>query len=215
MGTARITVPLSCRSAEGELQPGIRGGIVAQAGAFSLMPNLQGGQAAVSVSRVNLKTRVRPERTRHSARIHDNLVHQPLDRALTLYTQGAVSLLNNQFITDFSGISDQMELNAGAVLVLNSNQLITQLFFTQAGVQEINRNNLAPDILLFNDNQTVLGSSGQCMTCQAIFSDDLSFSGNQSEVQNSTASLIINTLLQGQTVRATNNRLIDPERVVG
>lgn len=54
----------------------------------------------------------------HAAYIHDNIVHQPVGRALTLGALGPVSVLDNRFHTALAGPGN-LDTLVGAVLLLN------------------------------------------------------------------------------------------------
>lgn len=215
-----------------QLQPGIRGGIVIRlAMARSLVdllgPRLSTGTganstgfttSAVFTNRVFAAAASRAGsllKGRIAARIHDNLVEQPVGRALQLAAFGPLSVLDNQLNTDFSGLA-QMDPIAGAVLIANLGRSI----FTVAGSQFSTSTGAAATAaaalqlpngnVLFNNNQTALGFAGTCLTSQVILSgDDIGFDGNQSDILLAPV-LRINTLLLAPTVRASDNRLKEP-----
>jgi hypothetical protein len=167
-----------------------------------------------------------------AVRLHDNRVHQPLGRALTvMLSLGPISILNNQWVTDFSlaagavigrsttsvqpkaviGASVVSNLftiarSAGVVFVFNLGQIT--LGSGQVGANASTAT--ATGSTMFNNNQVRLGSAGQSVVAQALVSlDDMSYLGNQADV-GAGAALAANTLLAAMTVRAANNRLQEP-----
>jgi hypothetical protein len=135
----------------------------------------------------------------HAARLHNNIVHQPMGQALFIRPLGPVSICDNRFVTDISGPSDG-EGEAGTLQVLS----VTSLSF-------------GAELILFNSNQSWLGQRARSRTLQRILSDgDISFNGNQSialtqgQVVPDISSQFTNTSLNGQTIRATDNRFKEP-----
>jgi hypothetical protein len=213
-------------------KPGIRGGIVLTMTTSILMPSfLDPTNTATGIARVVSAL------GGYAARLHDNPVKQPFGQALRMFAIGPVSVVNNQFVVDFSAFS-LLDLFAGTVLIMNLGRPIQYLIDNGQTVTLKKR----PDSLfwfptgntLFNNNQTKLMFSCQSFTSQMIVTgDDLKFSSNQSEVimefnqsqQNSppfslndngistpfiNRPLKINTVLLANTVQADNNRLAEP-----
>ncbi len=169
------------------LQPGQRGGIVLVAASFGL-DEVLGNRLK------NLDT------GRYACRIHDNVVHQPVGQALRILAIGPVSICANRFHTALSGDSIS-ELLAGALLVVNLG----------------GSSRLPAGLTLFNDNQTRLGPASECFTTEIIWSgDDLGYDGNQTRALTQgipltdSISLFVNSLLLGDTLRATNSRFKEP-----
>lgn len=92
-------------NADADMEPGRRGGIVLLASSFSVLDRIT-RQGSLDLS------------GKPAARIHDNVVDQPAGQALMLAAFGPVSVLNNYFNTEFSGIGF-LERLVGAVLILN------------------------------------------------------------------------------------------------
>jgi hypothetical protein len=173
---------------------------------------------------------------RQALRVHDNLVHQPVGRALTVMAMGPVSIADNQLATEFavplrsvqtgSVIATTNFSNTKRVSLANASPswlsaatdagtvLILNLGVTEA-FQSANRKagSLPPlptGSTLFNDNQVRLAFGGQILLSVAVLAlDDISFDANQLEVL-SEISLAVNSVLFGVTARAGNNRLQEP-----
>jgi len=158
-----------------------------------------------------------------AARIYDNIIDQPAGRALSLTAVGAISITNNHFNSELSGV-DFLEQFIGAVFILNVgglNQTPTPQSnpSTRATIAASNftRNpgsdqHLPNGNILFNSNQSRLGFSNSSLTCQLIATaDDLGFNSNQSDALGKGLSvdfgtLLINTFLIGLTLRASDSR---------
>ncbi len=131
---------------------------------------------------------------RQAARVHDNIIEQPVGRALTITALGPVSVVNNQFNTDFPG-TEGADIVAGTVAILNLGQ------YPSAGAYLA----LPSGNILFSNNQICL-TYARCLFSLAVSTkDDLVFRGNQSDVLGGLV-LPCNTLLQSLTVRASDNR---------
>ena len=169
---------------EADLERGIRGGIVLMAAAFGI-------EDLFTPQTFGLDT------GQHAARIHDNVVQQPAGQALRLLAIGPVSVCNNRFNAGISG-PEVFERLAGAVLMMNAG----------------NGQRLPAGTTLFNSNQSRLGAESASMTSQLIWTiDDLGFDANQSlaltdgMALTETISFLINTVLFGATLRASDSRL--------
>ncbi len=136
---------------------------------------------------------------RPAARIHDNVVEQPLGQALRLAAVGPVSVCDNRFASERSG-PRAAEALAGTVMVLNLG----------------GSSRLPAGTTLFDDNQTRLGPDGSSLTAQAIVTrDDLGYDANQSNALAGLAflgsnPLFVNALLIAETLRATSSRFKEP-----
>ena len=173
---------------------------------------------------------------KQALRVHDNLVHQPVGRALTALAMGPVSVADNQLVTEFAASlssvqtgsavattdfssTKQLSLSAsstswlsaatdaGTVLIINLG--VTEAF-QSAGRKTPGLPSLPTGSTLFNDNQVRLAVAGQILLSVAILAlDDISFDANQLEVL-SEIGLAANSLLFGVTTRAGSNRLQEP-----
>ncbi len=213
------------RTAAGtELRQGLWGGVVLLfAAAFSIAGQTADRERAVVSSG-------------HAARIHDNVVDQPVGRALTMGAFGPVSVVNNRFSSACSG-PEQLDKLVGAVLIVNLGglQCVAQAQIALAQTKAVETKHqlfarkVEPDLsgilqphplfpsgnTLFNDNQTRVGPDSRSSISQLILTlDDLGFGGNQSEMLVSFPASLreyrqvlgINTLLGGTTLRASHNR---------
>ncbi|GAB4424611.1 MAG: hypothetical protein OHK0039_41850 [Bacteroidia bacterium] len=144
-----------------------------------------------------------------AAKIHDNIVVQPLGQALYLRALGPVSIVGNQFTSHEMDLGHPLSLIAGAVLVFNLgiSKDLMRMSIVPALRQLANLNPkentqaqaiaaaqrmivllqyLPSGNVLFANNQTTLDLRNQeidlCLSAQLIASlDDIGFSGNQSE----------------------------------
>jgi hypothetical protein len=177
------------------LEGGFRGGIVLSASSI--------GTAEVIA---------RPEKGfdtgRHAARVHDNIVCQPVGQALRLLALGPTSMNNNRFVSDGHG-PETIESLAGVVFVLtigNSFRIGDPAIPTR----------LPAGLTLFNSNQSRMGGGGTSLAQLIMTLQDLGFDGNQCDVMTDDAArtdnvlLTINTFLVGNTLRATGSRFIEP-----
>ncbi len=163
---------------------GIRGGIVMNVSSFSI-------SELTSISQT-------------AARIHDNVVDQPIGQALQIRALGPVSILNNCFSSELSG-TEIMDLFAGAVLIINLGSIYNP---EHSDFTHLSQVNMRPPngSILFNNNQTRIGFKNSSLNSQIIITnDDIGFNGNQSECL-SIGSTRKNTSLYGVTVRASDNR---------
>ncbi len=173
---------------------------------------------------------------KQALRVHDNMVHQPVGRALAVLAMGPVSIADNQLVTEFAvplrsvqtgsvvattnfSSTKRVSLDssnpswlsaatdAGTVLVINLG--VTEAF-QSAGQKNRGLPPLPTGSTLFNDNQVRLAVGGQILLSVAILAlDDISFDANQLEVL-SEISLAVNSVLFGITARAGSNRLQEP-----
>jgi hypothetical protein len=135
----------------------------------------------------------RQRMNRQAARLNDNLIEQPVGRALTMLALGPVAVLGNQLYTD-SAAQDLVGLLAGVSLVYNL-----------GGVRLGAGQDLSQANLMYNDNQAALGYGPGCLTAQLLVSaGDLSFCNNQSTIP---LGVRTNTFLLASSVRAIGNRL--------
>jgi hypothetical protein len=218
----------------GSLTAGKRGGIVLGASSLPALAQLSATSTAVT-SIVGVTNTIPQLLGRPAARVHDNIVNQPAGQALTLLALGPVSVVNNYLNSELSGI-EKLEPFVGAVFILNLGGLNrvgspgisgaiasigaltgTTSFTTAASL--LARSNKADLRLpngnvLFNNNQTRLGSQNTSVVSQLIFSaDDIGFDGNQSDdlggrrlSEKVKATFAINTLLWAATLRANDTR---------
>jgi Carboxypeptidase regulatory-like domain/Right handed beta helix region len=223
---------------------GKRGGIVLTASSFPALAQLSAASTAVT-SIVGVTDTTPQLLGRPAARVHDNIVNQPAGQALTLLALGPVSVVNNYLNSELSGI-EKLELLVGAVFILNLGGLNrvgnpgisgaiasigaltgTTSFTTAASYFARSPNadlRLPNGNVLFNNNQTRLGSQNTSVVSQLIFSaDDIGFDGNQSDdlggirfSEKVKTTLAINTLLWAATLRANDTRfkeVLEPEEL--
>jgi hypothetical protein len=185
-----------------DLQPGVRGGIVL--GIVSSLPVLD----HLAQRKATLY------RSAFAVRVHDNVVEQPAGQALRIMGVGPVSVLGNRFASQLSG-ADDPELPVAAVMIRNlgdvsgSRSGVAKASFGRTmGVAAFatTTSGSAGGNVLFNDNQTWVDPLNQsAVSIMIVSQDDIGFDGNQSDNLNDD-SLIVNTLLSGSTLRATDNR---------
>ena len=165
-----------------DLETGQRGGIVARVSSISLLEFL--------VERNRSLTSGRP-----AGRVHDNIVRQPVGQALRILSIGAFSACNNHLNAERMG-TDIWERLAGSLAILNL-----------GGERPLPNGNT-----LFNGNQVRLGSDSESYAAQLIWTrDDLGYDANQSDALHGGLkigqfSLMVNSILIGATVRASDNR---------
>ncbi|MEL6655221.1 MAG: right-handed parallel beta-helix repeat-containing protein [Bacteroidota bacterium] len=148
-----------------------------------------------------------------AAKIHDNIVVQPLGQALYLMAFGPVTIVGNQFTSHEIDLGHPLSLVAGAVLVVNLGvskdvaRFALEPSLRQLGnlkPQQKNNNELAAANLfllllqylpsgsvMFANNQTTLDMRNLeidlALSAQAIVSlDDISYTANQSECKGVT-----------------------------
>lgn len=202
---------------DADMEQGIRGGIVVRALALRILSLIRARRSPISMGGM------------FAARVHDNVVDQPVGQALRIWSWGPVSILDNRFNSEFAG-PGTFDQSAGAVFVFNMG-MVSAGEMRQAKAKDSSNNFTRPQgatqflpgsDTLFNNNQTRLGSNNNIATSQLIVSrGDLGFDGNQSEVWGigimAPNELILptNTILCGTTLRATDSRFwepMDPER---
>ncbi len=201
-----------------EFRDGIRGGIIIVR--VSVPPK----QAEI-LNQESLLSYGKP-----AARVHDNVVDQPVGKALTIRANGPLSILNNQFNSELSEPGDST-LKIGTVKIINVNIDYQAYRSTAASNSEtLSTGYLFPGVYasrvirqvpkcntLFNNNQTRMGLENKSHISQVIISsDDIGFDGNQSDdigegfsitlPDFSRVDLVINTILIAPTLRATDNR---------
>ena len=98
--------PFSPSGIPPNLEFGIRGGIVLFVASIGIIEAFGESQKI-------------PDLKMHAARIHDNIVHQPVGHALRLFGLGATSICDNRFISDLSG-PEELEKQVGLVYVLTT-----------------------------------------------------------------------------------------------
>ncbi len=162
-----------------------------------------------------------------AARLYDNRIEQPVGQALGLVAMGAISINNNYFKSERSGVRffDQL---VGGVSILNFGGLdrmgkqtaktVTNKTFVEKAATHFTRHSQSHTCLpngntLFNNNQTYLGLANTSFISQFIVSaDDIGFDSNQSDALGRGLQLsdkirfTINTWVWGATLRANSNR---------
>lgn len=164
-------------------------------------------------------------------RVHDNRVEQPVGRALTAFAFGPVSVGNNHFNSEYTGLFGFLDTFVGGVLLVNLggiHRLLARTFAkylntststasgtdaagglyrvkgTYLGVAE---QALPGGETLFNDNYIRLGLDNRSLTSQVLASlDDLGYSANTAAVYRGDP-FFANAIVVGDTVRATASRL--------
>lgn len=163
-------------------------------------------------------------------RVHDNRVDQPAGRALTAYAFGPVSVANNHFNSEYSGLAGIADAFVGGVLLFNfggmhrlllrlsgdlfaapaTGQLVGGDISVSAGkahFRALAEAGLPGGETLFNDNYIRVGVNNRGIVAQAIASlDDLGYAANTSAVYRGDR-FFGNALLLGDSVRATASRL--------
>jgi uncharacterized protein DUF6519 len=162
-----------------------------------------------------------------AAAVHGNLVVAPLGRALTLLGRGPMMVTDNRLIAREASAETAVAENSGRAVLIHST--------SSASVQTINLRLIQPDVastpdvgpilqwsqpalgsldscVLFADNQvqidSVLGSERTVV--QIASDDDVAFHDNQVRCLAGTPNLWVNTILYGNTVRATGNGIFEP-----
>ena len=201
----------------GDVDPnaGWRGGIVIQSASPAYMSALHSHPTEL------------PATSNIVARVHDNVVDQPLGRALTITALGPVSIVSNQFNTHRAAHTGGWDLAASAVFVLNyggfwqgsftANVKEQLLFALYARLHNIDKR-WPPGSVLFNSNRTRFGGSkAVSFSSQFIQANDVGFSGNQSDMQEDVDQTDhdtqyfgrFNTVVWGLTVRASDSRFTE------
>jgi hypothetical protein len=128
-------------------------------------------------------------------RVHDNIVQQPMGRALTAIGAGPISVVANHLSAERTG-TETLDRMAGAALV-----------FSLSGI-----GNLPSGGCLVNSNQITLGPDSSAFVAVALAAtEDIGLDGNQIDAMQiglvtPNASAMLNTLLFAGTARATANR---------
>jgi hypothetical protein len=162
-------------------------------------------------------------------RVHDNRIEQPVGRALTAFAFGPVSVGNNHFNSELTGLHGFIDTFVGGVLLVNlggihrllarvlGKYLDTPPLTSGAGTSFYGDGKkryvtaaeqaLPGGETLFNDNYIRLGQNNRSLTSQVLGSlDDLGYSANTSSVYRSDP-FFANALVLGDSVRATASRL--------
>ncbi len=132
-------------------------------------------------------------------RVHDNVVQQPMGRAMTILAAGPVSIVANHLTAERTG-TEPLDRMAGALLILSL-----------SGVGR-----LPSGGCMINSNQISLGPDSDAMIALAVAAaEDLGFDANQVDALQSGLTLgnlivMMNTLIFAQTARATGNRFREP-----
>jgi hypothetical protein len=139
-----------------------------------------------------------PAAGKPALRLHDNVVEQPMGRALTVLAAGPVSIQGN-FLAAERTLPLALDRLAGVMLLLS---------FSGVG-------RLPQGGCLVTDNQIRLGHASDAFVAVALAAaGDIGFDSNQCDAFHSglaveNAVLTLNTLVIAATARATGNRLID------
>lgn len=161
-------------------------------------------------------------------RVHDNRIDQPAGRALTAYAFGPVSVANNHFNSEYSGLFGIADAFVGGVLVFNfggMHRLLVRLLGAFVGrtfgvkvgngkgkraaapFRTLAEAGLPGGETLFNDNYVRLGLPNRGIVSQVVASlDDLGYASNTGAVYRGDR-FFSNALVFGDSVRATSSRL--------
>jgi hypothetical protein len=146
--------------------------------------------------------------------VHDNRVDQPAGRALTAFAFGPVSIANNHLSSEFTGRFGFIDTAVGGVLVGNLGG-VHRLIARLAGgkIDSANRYvalaeaSLPGGETIFDDNYTRLDAVNRSLIAQALLCfDDLGYASDTSSVYRGDP-FFCNTVLVGDTLRATGGRL--------
>jgi hypothetical protein len=151
----------------------------------------------------------------YAARIHDNTVKQPIGQALRLFVLGPSTVAGNQFHVDANLPMPGMQ---------TAEQLASALFVMAPGsarrgthaagpVPTLSRGivSVVGGSALFSNNRTRVGIMTASLASQVVFlGGDIGFDGNYSEVLTPLPTMLWNTVLAAATVRASNNRFVEP-----
>ncbi len=190
-----------------KLDPGFRGGIVLPL-ASCLLDFETSGQVPVSLS---------PEL--FAARVHGNVVSQPVGRALTIGALGPVSVLDNYLdsLLDGPGFLNPI---AGAVLLINVGRRIptaaasSKRAWTEMAAASRHEITWPNGCVQFQDNQSSIGLENQCFTTHLVASlDDVGFSDNQVDNRQARARFSVNCCVLARTARVCGNRFLEPNQV--
>ncbi|QQZ39394.1 right-handed parallel beta-helix repeat-containing protein [Pseudomonas sp. SK3(2021)] len=169
-----------------------------------------------------ITTRLSTSSGRNAAlRVHDNRIDQPAGRALSAFTFGPVSVANNHFNSEFSGLFGFLDTAVGGVLILNLggiHRLLARRFGAylvfepgaSAGKGRfavVAEQALPGGETLFDDNYVRLGLVNRSITSQALLAiDDLGYASNTTAVYRSDP-FFANAVLIADSLRATASRL--------
>ena len=196
-------------SADTGLLNGIRGGIV-----LKMVTSMMIGETIDDLSEgLNALISIVANMGGHAARINDNLVKQPVGRALSILANGPVSVMNNQFVVDFAQNALNLpDLLAAAVLIVNLGRRARNPEGESTDASLL-IHALFPGHTQFGHNRTRLSVNTNSLASQTLMTfDDLSFENNQSEVltEQKMQTLITNTYLWADTLRAHFNLFDEP-----
>ncbi|WP_338761579.1 hypothetical protein [Massilia sp. METH4] len=143
-------------------------------------------------------------------RVHDNRVDQPAGRALTAFAFGPVSVANNHFSSAHTGRFGFLDAAFGGVLLLNFggiHRLVARMTDNANNAGAVAEAGLPGGETLFDDNFARLDAVNRSLiACAVLVMDDLGYAGNTSSVFRGDP-FFCNTVLIGDTVRATGGRL--------
>jgi hypothetical protein len=151
---------------------------------------------------------------RPALRVHDNRVDQPAGRALTACAFGPLSVANNHLSSEFTGRFGFIDTAVGAVLLGNlggMHRLIARLAggkIDNAGrFAALAESALPGGETIYDDNYIRLDAVNRSIVAQALLClDDLGYASNTSSVYRGDP-FFCNTVLLGDTLRATGGRL--------
>ncbi len=204
-------------------------------------PGLRGGIVIVMTSK-QVRTELFAGKTFHyqdgipAAKIHNNIITQPLGQALFIMAMGPVSVVGNHLTSQGADFRvNPLSALAGAVLIFNlgvSKDLMTLLLLSS--IRQVAQANAlvvtkaissatvtnVPGVLLpylpsgnvlFANNQTTLDLRSPeinfALSSLFIFSlDDVSYSSNQSECASWLDVVLSNTAILAVTIRTNDNR---------
>ena len=166
-----------------------------------------------------------------AARIHDNIVAQPLGPALLMNALGPVSVVGNQltsqgvtpgFTASFIaatvsilnlGLSNEFYLQYFAFLLLGAPSREDPAAAARQGLDDFRLGHaLANGNVLFANNQVVMDvfETGFSIALSSVFiftADDLAFLGNQCDANLIDDIILSQVMLAGMSVRVSDNRL--------
>jgi hypothetical protein len=208
---------------DAKLNPGVRGGIVLNmVTSFSVLDVLS-GETAGEIDPLP------------AARVHANVIDQPVGQALHIDAVGPVMCSDNAFASERSSATSDFEVIAGTVWIHNiggiqntdaTKQIKPTTLTTGAAAAAVvgtpiarvdaafTRTEIAERVLpggatQFHDNQSRTGASNTSFTCHAIAAaEDLGYQGNQS-TSLGRGNLLANGVLHAGTLRACLNRMIE------
>lgn len=160
----------------------------------------------------------------HAAlRVHDNRVEQPAGRALTAFTFGPVSIVNNHLASKHGGNYWLLDRSVGVLLVVNLGLLQRvilsdgraterELYVKRSHIPSGNTQVSGNQILLGDDDRDLKDPQTPLSTQFVITPDDLGYTDNYSQCLHTDA-LASNAFLLADILRATASRFneISPE----